>query len=273
MRALHRPTSNPFKIAAAAWRLIKDLSNTEDALLVEMTFFRSRMFRKYARWDEAAAALREDPRTRNAFKKRPRVGDLDVQFLSQLPPGSLGQVVGSQFLAKGLSPYLFEPVADHSDGDYVMAHILETHDIWHAVTGLDTDVAGEFALTAFYAAQTGLTSSSMLLTFGLANTTLFAPAEIRERLSAVARGWTLGANAEPLFGTDWASLWEVPLAELRARFGLSDASGEADSRRDQGGVQAPSTPEVLEMQSMVCRQLSTHLDENPLQSDWQRSTL
>lgn len=232
MRTVHQPTSNPFKIAAAAWRLVQDLSNTEDAALVEMTFFKSRMFRKYARWEEAATALRADPRTREAFEKRPRIGEIDVQVLSRLPHGTLGQIVGAQFVAKGLNPYLFAPVADNSDGDYVMAHILETHDIWHVVTGLATDVAGEFALVAFYAAQTAVISTAMLLTFGFANTTLFAPGELRQRLSAVAKGWTLGEKAEPLFGTDWKALWEVPIEDVRSRFGLSDpTAARANSAR------------------------------------------
>ena len=40
-----------------------------------------------------------------------------------------------------------------SDFDYVRAHLRETHDVWHPVTGFDTDVAGELGLQAFYLAQ------------------------------------------------------------------------------------------------------------------------
>ena len=224
METVHKPTRNPFRIAAAAWRLVRDLSRTEDATLVEITFMKSRMLRKYARWNEAARALRADPRTRSAFEHRPRIGTIDVEALSRLPVGTLGQAFGAHLISNGLNPYIFEPIPDDSDGDYVMGHLLETHDIWHIVTGLSTDVAGEFAIGAFYAAQTGLPTSSMLLTFGFANTTLFAPDELRARMTGVAKGWTLGLQAEPLFGTDWNSLWDVPLVDVRARFGLTDAT-------------------------------------------------
>ncbi len=239
METVHKPTRNPFRIAAAAWRLVRDLSRTEDAALVEMTFMKSRMLRKYARWDEAARALRADPRTRNAFEQRPRIGTIDVEALSRLPVGTLGQAFAAHVISNGLNPYLFEPVADDSDGDYVMGHLLETHDIWHIVTGLGTDIAGEFAVVAFYAAQTGLTTSSMVLTIGLANTTLFAPDELRARMDGVARGWTLGVRAQPLFGTDWNSLWDVPLVEVRGRFGLTDAT-DAQKRVGVAGGESKS---------------------------------
>ncbi len=222
MDTVHKPTRNPLRIVAAAWRLTKDLSQTEDATLVEMTFFKSRLFRRYARWDEAAHELRTKPTTRDAFEKRPRVGAIDVTSLSELPVGTLGHTLAAHLIANGLNPYLFDPIPDDSDGDYVLGHLLETHDIWHIVTGLSTDVPGEFALVAFYAAQTGLTSTSMLLTFGFANTTLFAPHELRTRLSAVAKGWNLGMEAQPLFGVDWNSLWDLPLTTVRQRFGLPE---------------------------------------------------
>jgi ubiquinone biosynthesis protein Coq4 len=223
LETVHKPTRNPFRIAAATWRLIRDLTRTEDAAIVEMTFMKSRFLGKYARWDDAARELRADPRTCEAFERRPRIGSMDVEKLSALPVGTLGHAFGTHMKSNGLNPYIFEPIVDNSDEDYVMGHLLETHDIWHIVTGFDTDIPGEFAGVAFYAAQTGLATSSMLLTIGFANTTLFAPTELRARLGAVAKGWALGQQAEPLFGVDWNELWEVPLSELRARFGLSQA--------------------------------------------------
>jgi ubiquinone biosynthesis protein Coq4 len=33
---------------------------------------------------------------------------------------------------------------------YVLSHLYEMHDLWHAVIGFETDVAGELALQAFY---------------------------------------------------------------------------------------------------------------------------
>jgi ubiquinone biosynthesis protein Coq4 len=220
VKTVHQPTRNPLRIVRAVWRTIRDLGNTEEALTVEMAFFRSRLLRRYARWEESARELRADARTATAFEHRPRIGRLDLDALARLPAGTLGQVFAAYVEERGLNPYLFEPMPDETDGDYVMAHLLETHDIWHIATGSETDVAGEFRLMSFYAAQTGLSSASMLLTLGFANTTLFAPDELRTRMQAICDGWELGKRSQPLFGTDWKSLWDVPLSEIRSRFSL-----------------------------------------------------
>jgi ubiquinone biosynthesis protein COQ4 len=50
---------------------------------------------------------------------------------------------------------------------------------------------------------------------------LFAFDELRARMSQIARGWQLGSRSERQFGTDWNTLWDVPLAEVKTRFGLS----------------------------------------------------
>ena len=231
MQTVHKSTRNPFRILRALWRVTRDLGDTESALLVEMTFFKSRALRQYARWEESARELRATSETAEAFKRRPRIGTIDIDALSRLPEGTLGHTFATYLLANGLNPYLFEPIADGSDGDFVMAHLLETHDIWHIVTGFGTDVAGEFALVAFYAAQTNLISSSMLLTIGFANTTFFTPTQLRDRIAAVAEGWNLGLKAVPLFGNDWNELWDVPLDELRAQFGLVGPEPQAEHSR------------------------------------------
>jgi len=39
-------------------------------------------------------------------------------------------------------------------------------------------------------------------------------------MAAFAAGYEKGLRAEPLFGVDWSSVYGLPLAEVRARFGL-----------------------------------------------------
>jgi ubiquinone biosynthesis protein Coq4 len=34
-------------------------------------------------------------------------------------------------------------------------------------------------------------------------------------MDALAKGWTLGKRAKPLFGIQWNSLWEKPLEDIR----------------------------------------------------------
>ncbi|WP_322112029.1 Coq4 family protein [Aerosakkonema funiforme] len=41
----------------------------------------------------------------------------------------------------------------NDDRSFLMWHITETHDIWHVVTGSNTNITGEIELEAFYVAQ------------------------------------------------------------------------------------------------------------------------
>ena len=97
----------------------------------------------------------------------------------------------------------------------------ETHDLWHVVTGFDTDVAGELGLQAFYLAQFPGKLAALILSIGMVNTTLFAFDERSQRLDAIARGWQLGRTAHSFLAVRWADLWSLPLAEVRARVGVT----------------------------------------------------
>ena len=38
------------------------------------------------------------------------------------------------------------------------------------------------------------------------------------RMTAIAKGWTMGKHARPLFGIDWRSLWGEELSAIQARY-------------------------------------------------------
>jgi ubiquinone biosynthesis protein COQ4 len=40
-------------------------------------------------------------------------------------------------------------------------------------------------------------------------------------MEAVVTGYDMGKRAEPLFGVDWSTLWELPLADVRRRLGIA----------------------------------------------------
>ena len=55
------PTRNPFRYLAAVWRFLRtDLDEVDvaDAAIVQMGFNRSRLGRRFARWEEAIEHLR-----------------------------------------------------------------------------------------------------------------------------------------------------------------------------------------------------------------------
>ncbi|MDB4929642.1 MAG: hypothetical protein JWM10_2126 [Myxococcaceae bacterium] len=172
-----------------------------------------------------------DPGGRRALAERPRLA-LDLDALGRLPDGTLGRVFVEHLRANGLDPRDLPTLPGATPHDYVSAHLTDTHDVWHVVTGFDTDVAGELGLQAFYVAQSPSKLAVTLLAAGLLNT--LAPQNFDDhprRLEEIARGWLLGRSCAPLFGVRWDELWAVPMAEVRARLGI-----------DRDGVQARLAP-------------------------------
>jgi ubiquinone biosynthesis protein Coq4 len=156
----------------------------------------------------------------------------ELSELRRLPAGSLGHSLAEFLDARRLE------VGDlhHHDAasalpfDRARAHLDRTHDVWHVVTGFDTDVAGELGLQAFYFAQLELPPAVAIVSAGLLNGLIREPKDLPRRLEAIALGWQLGRRTRPLFGTDWAKLWSRPLAEVQAQLGVEPVTAAAPER-------------------------------------------
>ncbi len=161
-----------------------------------------------------------EPSCARAFASRPRVGTIDLRALARLPEGTLGHEFAAHMLRAGLDPSALPTFEANDDHGYLRAHLYETHDIWHAVTGFRTDVAGELGLQAFYLAQIPSRLSSAILAGGFINTLAYAFPDRDARMRQIVRGWILGKRAKNFFGVEWASLWTTPLDEVRAGLGV-----------------------------------------------------
>lgn len=217
-----RPTRNPFRYLVALWRLTRDLSATDEAAIVEVGFARSRLGRRFARWDELERELAADPRTAGALERGGRLGPIDLEALAALPEGSLGWVFAEHCRQRRLDPNLVHIPLEKS-GDFVAAHLFETHDVWHVATGWGNDELGEVGLGGFYLAQFELPLFGLLLALVLLNSVFFARGTLRPRLDAFVAGYQMGRRARPLFGVEWAELWTLPLSRVRERLGLDSA--------------------------------------------------
>jgi ubiquinone biosynthesis protein COQ4 len=112
-------------------------------------------------------------------------------------------------------------IPEKDEVDQLLAHLFSTRDLWHVATGFGNDEVGEVGLGAFYLAQLPAPFFAFLFAFILLNTVFVKPQTLRERMEALVAGYQAGREAEPLFGVDWESLWDVPLHEVRARLGLT----------------------------------------------------
>jgi ubiquinone biosynthesis protein Coq4 len=216
------PTRNPLRFLLALWRSFRDISNTDEVAIVEIGFARSRLGRRFARWESVLSRLAADPRTAPLLAAAQPFGAIDLDALARLPEGTLGRVFADHCRTRGLNPNLVR-VAGQDPVDRLLDRLFATHDVWHVATGWGNDEAGEAGLGGFYLAQLEAPFFLFLLAVAFLNTVFVAPATLRPRLDALVAGYRAGRRADPLFGVAWETLWETPLIEVRRRLGLEGA--------------------------------------------------
>jgi ubiquinone biosynthesis protein Coq4 len=166
--------------------------------------------------DEAFRSLYESGR--NDLLDEP----YDLQRLSRLPKGCLGERYAELMLRAGLDPEYFLSIPVDDATAYYTMRLRKTHDIWHVLTGFGTDLASELGLQAFYLGQTPSPSPLSVLASGLLNVIRSRdPALIRDTMEKIVFGYQAGKQAQHLSGVVWEDLWEEPLERLRARFNIA----------------------------------------------------
>jgi ubiquinone biosynthesis protein Coq4 len=83
------------------------------------------------------------------------------------------------------------------------------------VTGCDTNITG-----------------LALLAKNLLKAALFHIELSNQYMDALAQGWVMGKQAQPLFGIEWNALWETPLEDVRASLNIPSHIGEEIMTRD-----------------------------------------
>ncbi len=208
---------NPLHLARAASALI---TLVRDPSRLEKVF----ELRDAVASKEALAFLADhfdrDELGREALRTRPRLGAIDLARLASFPDGSLAREFALHMRRAGLDPAAIPTLPSPDRLSFVSAHLYETHDVWHVVTGFGVDVAGELGLQAFQVGQFPARLSMVILAGGIMNTTLYAVDDRARRFEAIARGWDLGRDAKPFFGVRWGELWGEPLVEVRERLGI-----------------------------------------------------
>lgn len=186
----------------AVFHLAEQLSDPEDPGLARML---------------ARPAVRE-------FLARPVEPPLvaDLPALRRLPAGTLGRAFADFLDQRGFDPTgLYHSKPGDTDVDRFRLHMEHTHDLWHTVTGFDTDPAGELGVQAVTVAQLGSPLGLLILAAALLNTLVKAQGDADRRMEAITVGWRLGKAARPLFGVPWQELLPLPLTEVRARLGIT----------------------------------------------------
>jgi ubiquinone biosynthesis protein COQ4 len=161
------------------------------------------------------------PQGKQAFINRPLLGKINLQQLHQLPNHTLGYAYAEHMISNGLTPL---PVNEIYNDPllFLGAHIGETHDIWHVVTGCDTDKPGEVQLEAFYTAQLDPDRLFLaLLAKNLLKTAMYEVELSKQIMDGLTQGWIMGKRAKPLFGIEWNKLWKTPLEEVQTSLNIT----------------------------------------------------
>lgn len=172
---------------------------------------------------KVVASLSLTPQGKQAFIDRPLLGKIDLQQLHQLPNHTLGHLYANHMIRNGLTP---PPVPEFVNDSFVFlgAHIGETHDIWHVVTGCDTDKPGEVQLEAFYVAQLAPDRLFLsLLAKNLLKTAMYEVELSEQIMDGLTQGWMMGKRAKPLFGIQWNKLWATSLEDIRTSLNIASA--------------------------------------------------
>ncbi len=146
---------------------------------------------------------------------------VDLDKLAALPEGTLGHAYAKFLRSHGITPEIFDgapPGISNPRRSYVVQRMRQTHDLWHVVTGCETDPAGEVALQAFTFSQTRSPGSAFLAVFGA----LRRVCEQRDVgvVRDVVTLYRTGRRAGRLPTFAWEDHWATPLDEVRAMLGL-----------------------------------------------------
>jgi ubiquinone biosynthesis protein Coq4 len=175
----------------------------------------------------ARARLKADPSIRPLIQERYWEPWPSLVELQSQPEGSLGHTLGQLLADQGLLPLPDPVIPAGADGDdiYLQLRIRHTHDLWHAVTGFPTNLAGEAGLNGFTCEQLRWPGSALLLAADLIHRVNEDGAHSQDNGvdvgRAVAFGLELGATASPFLAQRWEQGWHRPLQEWRDALGLS----------------------------------------------------
>jgi ubiquinone biosynthesis protein COQ4 len=154
----------------------------------------------------------------------------DPQWLAAFPEGSVGAAYRAfrearGFTAEGLAMEARKGAAEIDAPHPVVWYarrLRDVHDLWHVLTGYETDALGEACVVAFSYAQTR--------SLGFAFIGWGAAREIQREVRsiparrAVWQAYRLGRKAAWLPGLDYAALLSEPLPAARARLRIGAPS-------------------------------------------------
>jgi ubiquinone biosynthesis protein COQ4 len=209
------------KALAALRRLLNDKEDTVAVFEIMRALNGSSNAKGYAR-------LLKSARGGRIAYERVELGTLlsDGAYLNSLPAGSVGAGYRDFLLSHGFTPDGLaelsrvgaQPVSERHPLAWFGRRTRDAHDLWHVISGYETDGLGEACLVAFSYAQTGGLGWALIALGALQRSLRNGD---RESARAILEGWRRGRRCAWLNGEDYEVLLREPLDAARARLGLT----------------------------------------------------
>lgn len=181
-----------------------------------------------------------DPTGRRILRDRPRISSktMSMDYLRGLPTNTVGRAYADWLDREGVSPDTRSEVQyiDDEECAYVMQRYRESHDFYHALTGLPIVIEGEIALKAFEFANTLLPMTGLSV-FAL---TKMKPEE-RKRFFTIYGPWAIknGVGCKEVINVYWEEVLEQDVEVLRGELGIEKPVDLRDIRkRERAGKKA-----------------------------------
>lgn len=203
-------------------RISKDPNRTEDILKLGAIFRESADRRQKERFEKF---LLSDSNFASLYTKLGKQRDGATYNISQLmksPQNSLGYQYANMMTNKNLDPQFYGHFEVKDPFSLFGLRLRKTHDIWHVLTGFDTDVPGELGLQTFVLAQIEYPFTFAIILGGLLH--LFRSQKwelLIPAMEQISKGFISGRRAKKIFGIYWEDFWSEDLGSIRQRYLIS----------------------------------------------------
>ncbi len=216
-----------FRKLKMIYLIFKNAMNPLPEYVFEMSNTAARMLKP----DEVEAILQD------IYSKHPKLGELlaagktsfetDLKKLASLPVGTLGHTYAEHMLSQGLDPgfYSNSKFADHDVAGKKWEHFriysLQSHDVWHVLSGYKTDYLGEIGVFSFLFGQIQL-SLYLLIPVSISMHTIFGRKrhDCLQAFENLSHGFRMGRSAKSCIGLDWDHYWARELSHVRSELGI-----------------------------------------------------
>ncbi|KAL2316184.1 Ubiquinone biosynthesis protein coq4, mitochondrial [Schizosaccharomyces pombe] len=166
-----------------------------------------------------------DKTGREILKDKPRMTSksLNLPFLRTLPPNTLGKIYVDWIDKEHVGPDTRSPTrfVDDPEEAYVMQRYRESHDFYHAICNMPTNIEGELAIKWLEFVNMGLPVGALSALFG----PLRLNCEQASRFRRVYIPWSIrnGLNAKTLINVYWEKELTNDIEDVRRRIRIEAA--------------------------------------------------